>query len=103
MNKTWIAAASAAVLSLGLAAGVAQAGKNGDHGPRHGKMFERFDTDKDGKISRDEHMAHAEKMFERLDADDDGFVTQEEAKEAREKMREMHRKHKEGEKPASAE
>ena len=59
-------------------------------GPMHGKMMEKMDTDKDGKISKQEWQAHHETMFTQLDADKDGFVTKEEMKAHHEKMMAEH-------------
>lgn len=53
-----------------------------------GKMLEKIDTDKDGKISKQEWQTHHEQHFTELDADKDGFVTKEEMKARHEKMRE---------------
>ncbi|HZV66317.1 MAG TPA: EF-hand domain-containing protein [Telluria sp.] len=39
------------------------------------KEFAMMDTNKDGKISADEHAAGARKMFEAMDANKDGKVT----------------------------
>src|SRR5207302_6174256 len=55
-------------------------GKEGgfrERAERLAKQFEEWDTDKDGKISKDEAKG---KMipFERMDADKDGFVTRDE-------------------------
>ncbi len=59
-------------------------------GPMHGKMMEKMDTDKDGKISKQEWQAHHESMFTQLDADKDGFVTKEEMKAHHQKMMAEH-------------
>lgn len=49
-------------------------------GKHHGKHMEQFDTDKDGKISKAEHMAMANDRFAKMDTNGDGFVTKEEGK-----------------------
>ena len=51
-------------------------------GQRQG-FVERFDTDGDGKVSKEEFKGRPE-MFDRLDADKDGYVTPEELKAMRE-------------------
>jgi hypothetical protein len=63
----------------------------GTHGRRDAKkMTERhlakLDTDKDGKVSRQEFLARQSEVFSKADANSDGFVTQEE-------MAAMHEKH----------
>lgn len=65
-------------------------GKPGKKGPgmMPGKMFEMIDTDKDGKISKQEWQTHHEQRFTELDADKDGFVTKDEMKAHHEMMRE---------------
>lgn len=78
-----------------------------EHGPDHkmgkrpgrgpgmkgpGMMFEKMDTDKDGKISKQEWQAHHDKMFTELDADGDGSVTKDEMKAMHEKMMAKHGK-----------
>lgn len=51
------------------------------------------DTNKDGKISRDEFFAAQEKrieaMFKRMDTNADGFIDQAEKQASKDKMREM--------------
>ena len=55
----------------------------GPHGHMHGKSyFDAMDTDKDGKISHDEHMAKCEKRFKAMDTNHDGFLTKEECSKA---------------------
>jgi hypothetical protein len=55
----------------------------GPHGHMHGKKhFDAMDTDKDGKISHDEHMAKCEKRFKMMDTNHDGFLTKEECSKA---------------------
>ena len=43
----------------------------------------QFDTDKDGKVSKDEAPAQMSSFFDRLDTDGDGFITQSEIDELR--------------------
>jgi hypothetical protein len=71
----------------------------GLHGHTLGKdHFDKLDTNKDGKISRDEYMAKCTNRFKAMDANNDGFVTQEEYDRAREKVKEkmMERREKRG-------
>jgi Ca2+-binding EF-hand superfamily protein len=42
------------------------------------RMLKRLDTDGDGKISESEFLAQSTKGFEKMDSNNDGFVTQEE-------------------------
>ena len=53
--------------------------------------FNEIDANGDGKISRDEHMKHAEKRaennFTEMDVNKDGFVSNEEFKEGMPKQR----------------
>lgn len=79
------------VLAVAMLASVpafAEGGPKGDHkGPRHDRMMEKIDTDKDGKLSKAEFVAAQEARFTEMDADKDGFVTKEEGKAAHEAMR----------------
>lgn len=50
----------------------------GQPGARAGAMFDRLDTDKDGKISAAEWKAAGDALFARLDKNGDGAVTPEE-------------------------
>jgi len=62
----------------------------GPHGDMRGKArFEVMDTDKDGKISPDEHMAKCKKRFEHMDTNKDGFLTRDECKKAWGKYKEI--------------
>lgn len=64
---------------------------------RGDRMFEKLDTDGDGKISEAEHLAHAKERFKAMDANGDGFVTKEEGKAHYEaKKAEWKKKHGEG-------
>ena len=53
--------------------------------------FNEIDADGDGKISRDEHMKHAEKRaenrFMQMDVNKDGFISEDEFKEGKSKKR----------------
>ena len=50
--------------------------------------FDAMDTDKDGKISQDEHMANSEERFKAMDTDNDGFLTREECRKTWEERKE---------------
>jgi Ca2+-binding EF-hand superfamily protein len=52
-----------------------------------GRMFERADANKDGKVSLAEAQAPALAMFDRVDANHDGTISAEEHKAARDAMR----------------
>jgi len=62
----------------------------GMKGPMHGKMLEKMDTDKDGKISKTEWQAHHDEMFAKLDADKDGSITKDEFQAHHSKMMKEH-------------
>lgn len=47
------------------------------------KQIERMDTDKDGKVSRDEWSAYYSEKFTEKDTDGDGFVTSKEMESSR--------------------
>ena len=83
-TRTLIASAMIGALSLGLFAAAPAIAKGGGHGAR---MFERHDTDGDGKISQEEFRAAHEERFKKMDLDGDGYITKEEARQAWEKMR----------------
>jgi hypothetical protein len=51
--------------------------------------FDKMDTNKDGKISQDEHMAKCNKRFEAMDTNKDGFLTRDECGKGWEKRKEM--------------
>lgn len=70
---------------------------NGKDRPK-GDLFKQGDTDKDGRVSYDEHEKMIARMaekgrehFNRMDADSDGFVTKDEAKAMRGKMKKRHK------------
>ncbi|MFO8083794.1 MAG: EF-hand domain-containing protein [Desulfobacterales bacterium] len=50
--------------------------------------FDAMDTDKDGKISKEEHMVKAKERFEAMDTDNDGFLTREECRKTWEERKE---------------
>src|SRR5690348_4645322 len=53
------------------------------------KAFEAMDTNKDGKISKEEFNAHKDAMFRKMDTNGDGYISKEE-------MMAMRHKHGEG-------
>lgn len=53
----------------------AQGWGGGQGGGRGGSMLERYDTDKDGKVSLAEYEAGRQAMFSRMDADSKGTIT----------------------------
>ena len=55
---------------------------------KHERMFDRHDTNKDGKISKEEIDPRWANIFEKMDANADGFITKEEAKAGRKMMKE---------------
>jgi Ca2+-binding EF-hand superfamily protein len=67
-------------LALSIAAGTAYAAGSekhrGGHGPRIN--FEEVDTNKDGKLTESELMAHAKTRFDQADADKDGMISEDE-------------------------
>lgn len=72
---------------------------NGKHmggkhmGEKHAdKMFQRMDSNDDGKLSREEFMDKHRAMFDQADMDDDGMMTRDEMMSMRDKMRKRHGK-----------
>ncbi len=61
-------------------------GVNNENNPRFKKMLDRFDKDKDGKISRDEY-PWRKSMFDKLDLNKDKFLTADELAKIRSMMR----------------
>ncbi len=55
-----------------------EGGREGGGRGGRGNMFERFDADKDGKLSKDEIPERMRSRMEPMDTDKDGFVSQEE-------------------------
>ena len=54
---------------------------HGDHRGAPCGMFIMADTDKDGRVSKEEHARHAEMMFDQVDINKDGYIDQNEASE----------------------
>jgi len=60
------------------------------HGHMWGKEhFDKMDTNKDGKISQDEHMAKCKKRFKARDTNNDGFLTRDECGKGWDKHKEI--------------
>lgn len=76
MRKVLLAAMGFAALAG--ACGLAQAQDHQDGGPRRGGMFQRFDSDHNGVVTRQEFDAVRGADFARLDANHDGQLTREE-------------------------
>ncbi|MGB4106532.1 MAG: EF-hand domain-containing protein [Alphaproteobacteria bacterium] len=74
----------------------AMAEESTDGKPHHQSFIEKFDTDKDGAISKAEFLAMHEQRFAEFDTNSDGKISKEEsdAKKAewKEKRKEMHGK-----------
>lgn len=96
-GKTLTLAAVAASLLIGTTAGGAFAQDRGERrgGPGRGgpevmfvQMLQQHDTNKDGKISKEEATAAGNAMFTAIDADKDGVLTPGEMRQHREAMRE---------------
>jgi hypothetical protein len=98
-GKTLTLAAVAASLLIGTTAGGAFAQDRSDRrGPGRGgpevmfvQMLQQHDTNKDGKISKEEATAAGVAMFAAIDADKDGVLTPGEMRQHREAMREEHK------------
>jgi len=63
-----------------------KAGKKGHH------MFQKMDTNGDGKISAAEHAAMAANWFKKMDTNSDGFVSKKEMQKHHKKMKGKHGK-----------
>lgn len=61
--------------------------KKPDEKPYKSRMFEENDTDKDGKVSKQEFLIGSEKRFAEIDTNKDGFLTMDEMKARRDEMR----------------
>ncbi len=90
MTKTLFAFLLFAGVTFALSAKHHKGDHAGKKGPMHAKMLEKIDTDKDGKISKQEWQAHHDLKFTELDADKDGAISQDEFKAHHQKMMKEH-------------
>jgi hypothetical protein len=91
-RRTLITTAIVGALSLGLLAAEPVLAKGpGYGGGRGAKMFDRYDTDGDGRVTFEEFQASYEGRFDQMDLDGDGAVTQDEARQAMQQMRAEYR------------
>ena len=79
------------MLTLVLAATLAGSTAQADlpERPRGGGMMMRADSNGDGVITRDEHLAQAAERFDRMDANRDGKLTADETVRVGQRMRGM--------------
>ena len=75
------------VSGMAAAQGDCKGGGNGEHKGHGAHMFERLDTNKDGKITRAESKKLADERFTSMDTNKDGAIVEAEIKAAHEKMR----------------
>ncbi len=66
----------------------AKSGDKHDHGHKCEHKMSSVDTNKDGKISKEEFMKHHEAMFDKKDTNKDGFLDE---TERRSMMKKMHK------------
>lgn len=85
---------SAAVLAMTSPA-MAEEGKDGK--PHHQGFIEKFDTDKDGAISKAEFMSAHEVRFAEMDTNGDGKISKEESDAKRAEWREQRKGKKDAE------
>jgi hypothetical protein len=90
-RRTLITTAIVGALSLGLLATAPVLAKGPGYGGGRGPMmFDRFDTDGDGKVTQQEFDAGHSGRFAQMDINGDGAVTQDEARQAMQQMRAEH-------------
>ena len=61
----------------------------GMHGGGMPPMFEKFDANHDGKLSKDEVQNGVDKMFSEIDTNKDGYISKDEMQAHHKKMREQ--------------
>lgn len=93
MNKQIVFTLAAILAGTAMALPAMAKGPGKDHDK--GGHYQKFDTNGDGYIDLDEHLAVAKERFEKMDANGDGKLTKEEIKESREKFREKMKEWKE--------
>lgn len=60
----------------------------GEKKPGEGRCgMSMADTDKDGRVSKEEHARHSQLMFEKMDANGDGYIDKDEADKMRMKYK----------------
>ncbi len=81
--KTKIVIAALTCVGIASAALAHNQGHGGGKGARAERMFERMDTDQDGRVTREDARAYAADRFARMDANNDGQITKAERRDAR--------------------
>jgi EF hand domain-containing protein len=74
----WLGTAALPAIAQGPGAGGGPGGPGGGCGGRGAQMFQRLDTNGDGKITQDEFRAGRDARFAAMDQNGDGKVTQQE-------------------------
>ena len=88
LSPTRIALIAGLALTAGAGVALAKHHGDGEHGkPRIERMFERIDTDNDGRISGEDMRAAAAARFARRDADGNGIVSRDEQRDWRQTRR----------------
>jgi hypothetical protein len=84
MKKTILKMLFSIVLILGTATSFAQpkGGQNGQKPPTPEETMTKMDTNKDGKLSKEEVKGPLKDDFTKIDTDKDGFLSSEELKKA---------------------
>lgn len=90
LKKTLVAVG----MSVALLSVAACHGGKGHHRPPHpDKLFEKMDSNSDGKVTKSEFSTISDEKFSKMDIDGDGVITKEEAKKHFKLMKKKH-KHK---------